>query len=463
MTYDRLQIRRGTATQWSNTPVTPLQGEPTFDVTNNRLKIGDGTTAYSALAPIGSNASDLVSGTLNDARLSANVPKYDIQGPTYEANRPFGFIRDSFNLTANATPYQNTVEQWGYNLRRSNTNEPTGGFAIESKYALNNQGPYVMEFHIQGQYTNGNVWRLFSAAHPIAEADLATSQCSFITQTFSLQKADGSERIKYDWVSNVVNYTSAQAHQLGTNNHAYFRQLNAAGNGYLTYPYFNNLDAYYVPALNVKFDGALSVGGDITCQSLKLTFEKSIDFAHPTLGQNNQFTLRQTATNVLSLRANTNAGFDINATSGRATCRGVMSVNDPTHTIADNGVGTQLSVLGSLGLYTATSNNGAAIYLGDSNFRASAYWDAAPGFAAIDTGQGIASGLGFYTYTGPNSRTLAMAITHEQYVQCKSRFACNNATPQAKQTVNAAATDAATTQALVNQLRTALINVGICV
>jgi hypothetical protein len=41
-------------------------------------------------------------------------------------------------------------------------------------------------------------------------------------------------------------------------------------------------------------------------------------------------------------------------------------------------------------------------------------------------------------------------------------FACNNATPQAAYTLNAASTDLSTVVALCNQIRTALINNGIC-
>lgn len=44
-----------------------------------------------------------------------------------------------------------------------------------------------------------------------------------------------------------------------------------------------------------------------------------------------------------------------------------------------------------------------------------------------------------------------------------NKFSANNTTPQGKAAVNAAAVDPATTQALVNQLRAALIANGICV
>ena len=41
-------------------------------------------------------------------------------------------------------------------------------------------------------------------------------------------------------------------------------------------------------------------------------------------------------------------------------------------------------------------------------------------------------------------------------------FACNNATPQGAYTLNAASTDLASVVALCNQIRTALINNGVC-
>ena len=57
---------------------------------------------------------------------------------------------------------------------------------------------------------------------------------------------------------------------------------------------------------------------------------------------------------------------------------------------------------------------------------------------------------GYVTATGSDSLSLV------------NGFGCNGKTAQTEVTVAAAATDAATTQALVNELRAALIANGIC-
>jgi len=60
------------------------------------------------------------------------------------------------------------------------------------------------------------------------------------------------------------------------------------------------------------------------------------------------------------------------------------------------------------------------------------------------------------------SNGTALTIDTSQNCTFASRVGFNNTAPIAKPALNAAATDAATTQALVNQIRTALINYGLC-
>ena len=52
---NQIQVRRGTATQWSNINPVLASGEPGFDTTNSLLKVGDGTSAWSSLISVGSN------------------------------------------------------------------------------------------------------------------------------------------------------------------------------------------------------------------------------------------------------------------------------------------------------------------------------------------------------------------------------------------------------------------------
>ena len=53
----RIKLRRDTAANWtSNDPVLAL-GEAGYDTTNNELRVGDGTTAWSGLETIGGGIS----------------------------------------------------------------------------------------------------------------------------------------------------------------------------------------------------------------------------------------------------------------------------------------------------------------------------------------------------------------------------------------------------------------------
>tara|TARA_R110002153_G_scaffold141189_2_gene292180 strand:+ start:284 stop:502 length:219 start_codon:yes stop_codon:yes gene_type:complete len=46
----RIQLRRDTAANWGSNNTILANGEPGYDTTNNKIKIGDGTTAWSSLA-----------------------------------------------------------------------------------------------------------------------------------------------------------------------------------------------------------------------------------------------------------------------------------------------------------------------------------------------------------------------------------------------------------------------------
>ena len=46
---NRIQLRRGSATQWSNANPTLAQGELGIELDTGRIKIGDGVTAWNSL------------------------------------------------------------------------------------------------------------------------------------------------------------------------------------------------------------------------------------------------------------------------------------------------------------------------------------------------------------------------------------------------------------------------------
>ena len=79
-----IKLRRGT--DWNSNPVLS-QGEPGFDTTNNILKIGDGTTAWSGLSPIGSGLDYLRSHpNISAANSSDNTGRTYIQDVLLDSN-----------------------------------------------------------------------------------------------------------------------------------------------------------------------------------------------------------------------------------------------------------------------------------------------------------------------------------------------------------------------------------------
>ena len=66
-----IKIRRGSATDWSTANPTLSLGEPGYDTTNNRIRVGDGTNTWSALDYLGSDKADSttvteIDGNVND-------------------------------------------------------------------------------------------------------------------------------------------------------------------------------------------------------------------------------------------------------------------------------------------------------------------------------------------------------------------------------------------------------------
>lgn len=70
---DTIQSRRGSSAQWIAANPILADGEIGYDSTTKQIKIGDGTTAWNALAYSDISATNLTTGTLPDARLSAKV------------------------------------------------------------------------------------------------------------------------------------------------------------------------------------------------------------------------------------------------------------------------------------------------------------------------------------------------------------------------------------------------------
>jgi Major tropism determinant N-terminal domain len=71
-----IQIQRGTAAALTATNPVIADGQIVYETDTGRFKIGDGSTAWTALAYQGVNASYLTAGSLPDARLSSAIATY---------------------------------------------------------------------------------------------------------------------------------------------------------------------------------------------------------------------------------------------------------------------------------------------------------------------------------------------------------------------------------------------------
>lgn len=65
---NKISFRKGTSSEWTTSNPVLASGEPGYDLTNNVLKIGDGTTSWNSLDPIGGGGS--VSNETIDDRVS---------------------------------------------------------------------------------------------------------------------------------------------------------------------------------------------------------------------------------------------------------------------------------------------------------------------------------------------------------------------------------------------------------
>ena len=55
----QIQFRRGTASQWTTANPTLAQGEMGLETDTNKIKIGDGSTAWTSLAYFSGGAGDV--------------------------------------------------------------------------------------------------------------------------------------------------------------------------------------------------------------------------------------------------------------------------------------------------------------------------------------------------------------------------------------------------------------------
>ena len=89
-----IKFRRGTSTDWSNSNPTLSIGEPGYDTTNKKFKIGDGATSWSSLGYLG-GINEVVDDTSPQLGGNLDLQTYDISSDgTTGGDLKIGFIEN---------------------------------------------------------------------------------------------------------------------------------------------------------------------------------------------------------------------------------------------------------------------------------------------------------------------------------------------------------------------------------
>lgn len=232
------------------------------------------TSAWHALSPpVGPFTNSAGGDDRVRASLIANVGRFN-QGPTGHAT------------------YYDTVIAFGLNMTQAyvpqNTAMPSASYRIESKFAQG--GPtdvFAVEFHTS-MHSNDAVpveFRTFSAFVPHKKADWAQyagntlrgGQLSLMDGSIS-PDISGHERVKFDFRpgNNVINISKNGAERApgfswDSNNVYVCRQINAAGNAFVSLPYVDASDAYMGSAASSTV-GAIRVDPTFGLRSLYTEF-----------------------------------------------------------------------------------------------------------------------------------------------------------------------------------------------
>lgn len=123
-----IQLRKGSASEWSSTNPVLASGEPGYDLTNNIIKIGDGTSSWNSLSALSIDLdTSLVGGTgvALSYNSSNNSLSINITG-NYATSTHNHFVSDISNFASGVSGLLPTISNSGDNRLLTSTGSDVG-------------------------------------------------------------------------------------------------------------------------------------------------------------------------------------------------------------------------------------------------------------------------------------------------------------------------------------------------
>ena len=382
-----------------------------------------------------------------------------------------------------ANRYFDTVLSIGHNMNgsitaRFNAEQPISRIGIESKFQQALGQPFKSEYHLASLLYPTDAggaaseYRAISAVIPHRQADWNTTAASvyFRGNVFAFAHGvDGLPVMSLEVANTRLRFTAGYSTLFETNNRPIALQHDAAGASALALPFVNNQNryAFSLPVTGVPSAGSVTASGfrvftrGWSSSTLQLdapgSNASSITLScGTTQAASGSIPVTCNGTTTIPFAANAiveaDVGRFITGTNVPADTR-IIDISSTTTAVVSNACpGTVTSIIMSARTERAASyaiDDTGSVVLGTApNDGAIMYVDTHGGVVWRDTSGGFATRM-----------MLNPGATGG--LQVNTRVGFNSVTPIARRTVAAAATDAATTQALVNELRQLLIDVGL--
>lgn len=206
---DLIVLRRGTATEWSSANPVLASGEPGYDLTNNTLKIGDGTKTWSQLSSL-SAASGSSSSSISEYTTVSGFPTTGVSSTLYIATDSSRLYRWTGSVYVETGPVGGgDTSLWNLLLPSAPTGltGSSGPSSVSLSWSAVNSTPSVTDYAIQYSSNSGTTWTSFSDGTSTSSLVSVTGLSNNIPYIFRVAAINGIGQ--GSWSNNSSSITPA--------------------------------------------------------------------------------------------------------------------------------------------------------------------------------------------------------------------------------------------------------------